>query len=318
MKITHNFLILPNQQIDVREILLDADIKEGEIAQTISTTGISKLRYSGDKLFTEFVLSGLAKITEEHADVLLGVEAIIVVSQTYDQRIPSVSSRIQKLSNLSSETYCIDVMDGCSGYIKALSIASMLQSNGTRKILIIAGDINSSMTTGAELGTKILFGDGISASILEADTNKIETQIFNNGDLSNTISCDNQKKVINMNGFEVFRFTRNVVPKLIKDYLDMSGNTIDSYDLIALHQASDLIVKTICKMLNFSNRLNSNFSCGEIGNLGAGSIGAWLSQGKGLTKRGDLTLLAVGFGSGLSWGIASLTVNLEHNEVIYV
>ena len=58
--------------------------------------------------------------------------------------------------------------------------------------------------------------------------------------------------------------------------------------------------------------------CGEIGNLGAGSIGAWLSQGENLTNVGKLKMLAVGFGSGLSWGIASLTVNLKNNEVIYV
>lgn len=318
MKLTHNFLILPNQQLDVREILLDAGKKEDEVTQTITTTGISKIRYAGGELFTEFVFSGLAKIIKEHANVLEGLEAIIVVSQSYDQRIPSVSTRIQKLYNLSSETYCIDVMDGCAGYIKALSLASMLKSNGIKKILIIAGDINSSMTINAELGTKVLFGDGISASILEADANKLETQIFNDGDLGNVIFCDIKEKVMNMNGFEVFRFARNVVPKLIKDYLKNSNSKIEDYDLVALHQASDLVVATICKMLKFDNKFNSNFACGEIGNLGAGSIGAWLSQGKDLVSKGDLSLLAVGFGSGLSWGTASLVVNLKHNEVIYV
>ena len=61
-----------------------------------------------------------------------------------------------------------------------------------------------------------------------------------------------------------------------------------------------------------------NFACGEIGNLGAGSIGAWLSQGKNLTEVGKQKMLAVGFGSGLSWGLASLIVNLKTNEVIHV
>ncbi len=318
MKITHNFLLLPHQQLDVRKMLLDAGKREDEIDQTISNTGISKIRYAGDKLFTEFVFSGLAKITETHADVFQGIEAIIVVSQSYDQRIPSVSTRIQKLYNLSSETYCIDVMDGCSGYIKALSLASMLHANGPKKVLIIAGDINSTMTTDAEIGTKILFGDGISMSILEAGTDKLQTKIFNDGDLKNTISCDIQQKVMNMDGFEVFRFTRNVVPKLIKNYLKNSNDAIEAYDLIALHQASNLVVSTICKMLNFNNKLNSNFACGEIGNLAAGSIGAWLSQGRNLTSKGELKMLAVGYGSGLSWGIASLKVNLQHNEIIYV
>ena len=318
MKIIHNFLLLPSQQLNVHEILLNSDKRKEEITQTINTTGIFKIRYAGNKLFTEFVFSGLAKLTKMHAKVMKDIDAIIVVSQSYDQRIPSISTRIQKLYNLNSETYCIDIMDGCSGYIKALSLASMLQSNGFKRILIIAGDINSSMTTDAELGTKILFGDGVSVSILEVETSKLQTKIFNDGDLNNMISCDIKHKVMNMNGFEVFRFTRNVVPKLIKDYLKNNNDSIETYDLIALHQASNLVVETIFKMLNFNNKLNLNFSCGEIGNLGAGSIGAWLSQGRNLTSKGNLKLLAVGFGSGLSWGIASLTVNLQHNEVIYV
>ena len=318
MKITHNFLLLPQQQIDVSKMLLDAGKLGEEIEQTISTTGISKIRHAGDKLFTEFVLSGLTKITKRNANILQGIEAIIVVSQSYDQRIPSISTRIQKLYNLDSKTFCIDVMDGCSGYVKALNLASMLNKNGVKKALIVAGDINSSMTADAELGTKILFGDGVSVSILESSANKIQVKVFNDGDLKNTISCDMRENVMNMNGFEVFRFTRNIVPKLITNYLDDANDSIDSYDLIALHQASDLVVSTICKMLKFNNILNKNFACGEIGNLGAGSIGAWLSQGRNLTSKGELKMLAVGYGSGLSWGIASLMVNLKHNEVIYV
>lgn len=318
MIIRHNFLLLPLEQLDVRTILADAGKTKNEIDQTINITGISKLCYAKNKLFTDFVYDGLEKINSKHTNVFTGIEAVIVVSQSYDHRIPSVSTRIQKLHNLNPETFCIDIMDGCAGYIKALSLSSMLQSNGVSKILIIAGDMNSLMTIDAELGTRILFGDGISVSVLEADTNETKTKILNDGDVKNTISCSIQKQIMNMNGFEVFRFTRNVVPKFIEDFLQNSDEKIENFDLVALHQASDLVVTTICKMLNYENKLNSNFACGEIGNIGAGSIGAWLSQGKNLSERGALKMLAVGFGSGLSWGASSLIVNLQNNGVIYV
>jgi 3-oxoacyl-[acyl-carrier-protein] synthase-3 len=147
---------------------------------------------------------------------------------------------------------------------------------------------------------------------------RLDTKLFNAGDTKNVIACDIRENVMQMNGFEVFRFTRNVVPKLIEAYLKESNEKLDSYDLVALHQASDLVVTTISKMLKLDNHLINNFACGQIGNLGAGSIGAWLSQGENLTKSGKLKMLAVGFGSGLSWGLASLTVNLKNNEVIRV
>ena len=80
-------------------------------------------------------------------------------------------------------------MDGCCGYIKALSLASMLEKQGYKKILLLTGDLNSKMTEKSEIGTKILFGDGISLNILEKDRSTIDTQIFNSGDNNDMISC---------------------------------------------------------------------------------------------------------------------------------
>ena len=319
MKITNNFLILPNESLDVSVILHKAGRSSEEISKTISTTGISKIRYAYPKLFSEFVFDGLTSINENHNQLLNDVDTVIVVSQSYDQRIPSVSSRVQSKFNLQPNTYCIDVMDGCSGYIKALSLASMLDREGRRKVLVIAGDLNSTMTAQAETGTRVLFGDGVSISILESDdASPLDTKIFNNGDVDNFISCSVSENIMNMNGFEVFRFTRNVVPQLINSYLNENAKSLDFYDLIALHQASKIVVSTICTSLKFRNTLSDDFSCGEIGNLGAGSIGAWLSQIYNLEKKSPLKMLAVGFGSGLSWGLGSIVVDVQKNEVIYV
>lgn len=318
MKITNNFLVLPKASLDVSDILSETGRSTEEIRKTISTTGISRICYAYPKLFTEFVFDGLTTLVKNHNHLFDDIDAVIVVSQSYDQRIPSVSSRIQSKLNLQADTYCIDVMDGCSGYIKALSLAYMLEREGRRKVLVIAGDLNSSMTTQAGAGTRVLFGDGVSISILETDTSALDTKIFNNGDHNNVISCSVSESIMNMNGFEVFRFTRNVVPQLIKSYLSETDKSLDSYDLLALHQASKLVVSTICSSLKFKNTLNEDFACGEIGNLGAGSIGAWLSQINDLEKKGPLKMLAVGFGSGLSWGLGSVVVDVQRNEVIYV
>ena len=157
MELTHNFLILPHATLDVAKVLRDAGKTKEECDQTIVTTGITTLSHVGDRLFSEFTLSGLTRISEAHTNIFVDVDAVIVVSQSYDHRIPSLSTRIQKCFNLKANTFCIDIMDGCSGYIKALSLASMLGKNEFGKVLIVAGDINSSMTTNAELATKILF-----------------------------------------------------------------------------------------------------------------------------------------------------------------
>jgi 3-oxoacyl-[acyl-carrier-protein] synthase III len=105
---------------------------------------------------------------------------------------------------------------------------------------------------------------------------------------------------------------------MINAYLNAIGTTLQSYDLLALHQASKLVVSTMCNTLKYKNTLGNDFSCGDIGNLGAGSIGGWLVKINGLENKGALKMLAVGFGAGLSWGLASLVVDVQNNEVIYV
>ncbi|MBT6050855.1 MAG: hypothetical protein HOG49_28995 [Candidatus Scalindua sp.] len=317
MKLTNNFLLLPRESLDVSQLLVDSGRSHNDASKTVSTTGISSISYAFPKLLTEFIFEGLIEIQKTSSDILSDIDAVIVVSQSYDQRIPTISARIQKKLNLSADTFCIDVMDGCSGYIKALRITSMLASKGHKKVLIVAGDLHSIMTLEADIGTKILFGDGVSVTILEADDSALDTRIFNDGDNNNVISCSIQNS-LNMNGFEVFRFTKNTVPQLISSYLEETGKSLHAYDMLALHQASKLIVSAICNTLKYKNTLGEDFSCGDFGNIGSGSIGAWLSNISQLEKKGKLNMLAVGFGSGLSWGLASVVVDIQKNKVIYV
>ena len=233
----------------------------------------------------EFIFEGIQNINKKYNQIFDGVDAVVVVSQSYDNRLPNVSTRIQKKLNLHENTFCIDLMDGCCGFIKALSLVSMLKYNGYKKVLLISGDLNSKMTKNSEIGTKILFGDGISVNILEADDSIVDTQIYNNGDINNLICCKMDENILSMKAFEVFMFARNAVPKIINLYLTKSGKSLKSYDLLGLHQASRMIVSTICKKLNFKNNLVDDFSCSNIGNIGAGSISAWMSNIKNLEKK---------------------------------
>ena len=123
---------------------------------------------------------------------------------------------------------------------------------------------------------------------------------------------------MNMNGFEVFRFTRNVVPQIVKNYFSKKLYQSEFFDFIAFHQASALIVNTLSKQLGLSNLNSPNFNCFKCGNLGAGSIGAWLANDKTVPLGTTKKLLAIGYGAGLSWGLADIVIKLIRNEIIYV
>jgi len=319
MKLTANFLLLPISNINVEELLAFENKNTAEeIKKTILTTGIKSFHVANEKSLSNFVLKGLSKIETNNQSLFQNIDAIIVVSQTFDSRIPSLSTKIQKSLGLPQSTYCLDFFDGCTGYIKAISIVDMLHQKGFSRILVVAGDLNSSITEKADISTKILFGDGMSFSIYETSDVSAKSILFNDGDIDGAISCQVNEEIMQMNGFEVFRFTRNVVPKLIKDFLFRESIKISSYELVGMHQASELVVSSLCLTLGIKNKYTKNFNCENIGNLGAGSIGAWIANISNIADNIPKKILAVGYGAGLSWGLASFSVKLKKNEIVYV
>jgi len=319
MKLAANFLLLPSSILYVEELLaFEKTNTAEEIKKIILTTGIKSFHVANEKSLSNFVLKGLSKIETNNQSLFQNIDAIIVVSQTFDSRIPNLSSKIQKSLGLPQSTYCLDFFDGCTGYIKAISIVDMLHQKGLSRVLVVAGDLNSSITEKAEVSTKILFGDGISFSIFETSDTRAKSLIFNDGDNEDTISCQVSEGTMKMNGFEVFRFTQNTVPKLVKDFLSRESIEINSYDFIGMHQASKLVVTSLCSSLGIKNKYTENFNCDNIGNLGAGSIGAWIANISNIENCIPKKILLVGYGAGLSWGLASLSIQLEKNEIIHV
>ncbi len=316
MKLIKNILCLPKNVSDIAHMLRTEYGKTDiEIQKTIATTGVSKIRNSTSKHLSEFILNSASKIASNFPAFYSDIGAIIVVTQTYDMRIPSISTQLQGVMELDSKTFCIDINDGCAGFIKAARLAQILLQQGLRKVLIVSGDLNTVMTEKADSSTRILFGDGFSFCIFEQSENFSHFDLYNNGKDSKAIQC---KNVMEMNGFEVFRFTRNVVPKLVTDYFSEHHITADDFQLFGFHQASKLVVDSLTSLLKISNNGVKNYNCGEIGNLGSASIPAWLALTPGLGDERLRRMLALGYGAGLSWGLGDIFVQLNINEMIYV
>jgi 3-oxoacyl-[acyl-carrier-protein] synthase-3 len=290
-----------------------------DIAKVIATTGVRRLSVLRDKSLSSFAAAALAAIRAQAADAFEGVDAIITVTQTHDLRLPSLSTQLQGQLGAPASTFCIDVVDGCSGFIKATVLADLLMKAGRRKVLVVAGDINTSVTEQADIATRILFGDGLAFSVFEASGEAFDSVLLNDGAHGSHILCRSAEAVMQMNGFEVFRFTRNAVPGLVKDYLARRALAHDAFGLVAWHQASLLIVKTLASTTGLANLRGGDFLCGDIGNLGAGSIGAWLAGNREIPLGQPLRTLAIGYGAGLSWGLSDFHVHINrHNEVLHV
>jgi 3-oxoacyl-[acyl-carrier-protein] synthase-3 len=319
MKLTNNLLCLPTSVIDVAELLkLQTGKTDVEIQKTIEITGIRSFRRSKSKQLSTFVLNAARQAQSHAPGVFDGADALIVVSQSYDLRIPSVSTQLQAVLSLDAETFCVDINDGCAGFIKAVRLVELLIRDGKRKVIVVAGDLNSVMTEQADPSTAILFGDGIAITTFEQSEEPAYFALFNDGKSADKIRCVTSIGAMEMNGFEVFRFTRNAVPRLVSDYFSKASVTAADFDLFGFHQASKLIVSSLTSLLKLRNEGRADFNCEEVGNLGSGSIGAWLALTTHLEDGLARRMLVLGYGAGLSWGLADLVVQIKTNGVIYV
>jgi len=297
--------------VSVADLMAEEGRTQEEIEKTLSTSGVSRLSVERDRNFAAFTHDALNVVLQRAGGELDAMDGIIVVSQTFNRRIPAISPQIKEQIGASSSAFCIDVMDGCNGFIKAVAIAKMLERNGARRILVVAGDMNSSITHDSALSTRILFGDGLGISVFENDDTDADWEIFSQGDSKSVISCQTFAGPLVMNGFEVFRFTRSVVSPMVLRYLRSRNLQITDFDLVGLHQASKLVVETMAETLGVSDCQGRRFTAGEYGNIGAGSIQGWLAEVMSNVSSDDLRMLAVGFGAGLSWGLSSFCVKLR-------
>lgn len=103
-----------------------------------------------------------------------------------------------------------------------------------------------------------------------------------------------------MNGGEIFNFTTEVVPILIRDLLRTNHLTRDDIDLYVFHQANKYMINYLRKLLKLPE--DKFYICLEnTGNTVSSTIPIALYQAKEANKLSGNILLA-GFGVGYSWG----------------
>jgi len=311
MHILENLLLVSKESKSVEEYLLSQSMSQEEVSKTIAATGFESL--------SRFDHANLEKLIVEASTELHGavspyrdrIKAITVVSQTNEVKIPNGASILQRVLGLGQEVLCLELVDGCNGFVKALRVLDGVLETGEVG-LFFGGDFNSHMVRGSEPGTRALFGDGFALTVLQKNEG-LRSLVRQDGSRGEAIQFGGLNKSLVMNGFEVFAFATRAVPKLVADFGELSNLSVD---VLAMHQASKLVVERISNNLGFGSSAFPPFNATSIGNLGPASIPGWIATA-GSVPSGS-TIAAIGFGSGLSWGVGLLTFSATRNEVHHV
>lgn len=264
------------------------------------------------------------------------IDALLFVVQQPDYIGPCTSYSMHRRLGLSHDCAATDIVQGCVGWVYGLWMASqMIQSGAHKRILLIAADTPAK---GMDVTNRLVapvFGDGGSATLLDYDENAKEI-IFNqevvsegveaiitpvNGrrirfDFSKSaedeynkplfqnikMACGHSMKFYEsyMDGLAVFDFTKNYVPKNIKELMKYTDAQPDDFLRLCLHQANKQIVQMVGELAGFPLEKVPYGAFENYGNNTMCSIPTTIASAyPPLQPKEECRLLCCAFGNGL-------------------
>lgn len=284
---------------------------------------------------SDLCLASAVRVLEHLGWEPSGIGALVLITQTPDQPVPATSLGIQHKLGLPQECLAFDVNLGCSSYPYGLAIvSSMMRTLGIPRALLLIGDVSSLTCAEHDKSAWPLFGDAGSATALELDEGAPpmffdlmsdgagqDAIIIPRGGLASRrpagdgpVEQETDRDGVTrrpdqliLRGADIFGFAISKVPPSIGRVLEDAGASAAEVDFLVLHQANRMINDTIARKAGFpADRLPSSLE--RYGNTSSASIPVTLCANAPAFAGKRNTVLLCGFGVGLSWGSALVSL----------
>lgn len=308
-------------------------IPEEEIEKTINNIGIIERRIAApDVMASDLCYKAAQQLMADNDIAPESIDVLLFMSQTPDYRIPATSCLLQHRLGLPRETMCFDISLGCSGYLFALSTAFAYASmEGINRVLLLDGETFSKIVNRRDKVDWPLYGDAGTATLIEkGDYGDSTFMLYTDGSGEDTLkihagmrnpitpeSCVEREQEdgnirsdleVYMDGMDVFNFAISKVPKSIKQLLKETEKSVDDVDYLIFHQANRFMMDFFVKKLKMDPE-RAPYCIHKYGNTSSASVPLTISSELCGKLDGDHTMLMSGFGAGLSWGSALMSIH---------
>lgn len=224
---------------------------------------------------SDLAVAGLEHLFKNGLLDRAGFDALILVTQTPDHFMPPTSNIIQGRLNLKCDLLCLDINQGCAGFIIGLIQAYMLLEQETvRRVVLINADVLSRKTSPKDRNSYPLIGDAASITVIERDPEdsvihanlkmdgtRNEALMIPAGGLRLPSSPETAaledvgdhnlraKDHLRMDGSAVFNFVQTEVPEQIENLLATGGVPLEKVDYILSHQANRFMLEKLADKL---------------------------------------------------------------------
>ena len=270
-------------------------------------------------------------------------DALILVTQSPDHFMPPTSNVIQGRLKLKHDLFCMDINQGCAGFVIGLIQAFLLlDQENIRKVVLINSDVVSRKISPKDRNSYPLAGDAASIAIIERDSEPCtiyanlkmdgtrnealmipaggfrmpstpETAVLEDAGDNNLRAKDH----LRMNGSEVFNFVQVEVPPMIDSLLGFAGMTKDSVDYFLCHQPNRFMLQKLADKMRVPYAKMPNNIVENFGNSSGVTIPLTIAFNLGeRLLRETLQVCLAGFGVGLTWSSMLLRIGrLEFNAI---
>lgn len=314
---------------------LEAEFPEWNAEKVAKKTGISERHIVADNMTaTDMAYQVALKLFDKYPEIRKEVDFLLLCTQSPDYKLPTSACLLQKRLGLSPSIGALDYNLGCSGWVYGLAMAKGLIASGVAKnVLLITSETYSKYFHPKDKGNKSLFGDGAAATYISTEGKAcIGDFVFGTDGTgeSNLIVKSGGSRFpaplgdegfdengyilasdyLYMNGPEIFNFTLDVVPSLIKECIERNNLFEDSVDLFVLHQANKYMLETVRKVCRIQKE-KFYINIEKTGNTVSSTIPIALKEAwdEGLIENGK-NMLVAGFGVGYSYGACMLKTEL--------
>ena len=305
-------------------------IPEEEIEKTINNIGVVERRIAADDVTaSDLCYKAACQLMADNEIDPASIDVLLFMSQTADYRIPATSCLLQHRLGLRRETMCLDVSQGCSGYLFALSTAFAYASmEGVNRVLLLDGETFSKIVNRHDKVDWPLYGDAGTATLIEkgdygestfmlytdgsgADVLKIHAGMRNPITPESCVEREQEEGNIRndlevfMDGMDVFNFAISKVPKIVKQLLKETDKTIEDIDYLIFDQANRFMMDFFVKKLKIDPE-RVPYCISKYGNTSSTSVPLTIVSELAGKLEDKHTVVLSAFGAGLSWGAAML------------
>jgi 3-oxoacyl-[acyl-carrier-protein] synthase III len=283
-----------------------------------------------DETSVDMAVLAAERLMHEYKIDRTSIDFILLCTQSPDYFLPASACLIQEKLGLGNNIGAIDINQGCSGFIYGLSLAKgLIHAGVANNVLLLTSETYSKYLHPRDKSNRTIFGDAAAATLISSDGfaeltdfclgtdgRGAKNLIVETGGLRcvntlETITWDEEGNPVSpdhlfMNGTEIFNFSLDIVPILVKDILQKNNLVQDNIDLFILHQANRYMMEFLRKKMKINPEL-FYYYIEKVGNTVSSTIPIAIKEAikDESVSKGKRVLLA-GFGVGYSWGATIL------------